>query len=370
MDIDVKLVCFVPVSQYFYQRRTMRSYGWDNMVVIPVVNRWQGTIWMSYFNALLVHLIGGRTIMSRSPASGRLCLRLKNKGWNFIYDARGAFYKELEEFTTLKQSFIKDMMDLEVICFKEAHWVYSVSNALIEHFKFEHRYREHNHSVVPCCYVEMDETPAHTVSPFQDLKESDVVFCYAGSLNTWNFPNSFLKLCKSILRNPANKLIILSKELNVLKKHKIFSQSNCYLGTVPHNEVKNYLEMSDYAILLRKKAVTNKVASPTKFADYIGAGCKVIISPEIGDCSSFVEDNNMGLVYTGGTKSDVVDSLESLSNSERARIKELASKYYHRESELNLLKYRNLQRIHAGEFNDLRAEEQAKNRKDSKEVVK
>ncbi|NND93445.1 MAG: hypothetical protein HKN45_01190 [Flavobacteriales bacterium] len=68
----------------------------------------------------------------------------------------------------------------------------------------------------------------------------------------------------------------------------------------------------------------------------------------------------MGLVYRPGMDKAKVEGLKPLSNSERQRIKELASKYYRRESGLNKLKYRNLQRIHAGLVNDIRAEETMK----------
>ena len=37
--------------------------------------------------------------------------------------------------------------------------------------------------------------------------------------------------------------------------------------SVSSEDVSSYLAISDYGILLRKKAITNKVASPSKFAE-------------------------------------------------------------------------------------------------------
>ena len=40
--------------------------------------------------------------------------------------------------------------------------------------------------------------------------------------------------------------------------------------------------------------ITNKVASPVKVAEYLGAGLKVIISKNIIDYSNIIKDNNLG----------------------------------------------------------------------------
>jgi hypothetical protein len=78
--------------------------------------------------------------------------------------------------------------------------------------------------------------------------------------------------------------------------------------------VKDYLSISDYGILIREYSVTNKVASPTKFAEYLNAGLKVIISPEIGDFSAMVDKYNLGYVYH--ENNDMLD-LKKVSNPEK-----------------------------------------------------
>ena len=48
-------------------------------------------------------------------------------------------------------------------------------------------------------------------------------------------------------------------------------------------------------MLIRENTVTNQVASPTKFAEYLACGLPVIISDNLGDYSVFVETNGCGV---------------------------------------------------------------------------
>ena len=54
-------------------------------------------------------------------------------------------------------------------------------------------------------------------------------------------------------------------------------------------DVTSYLKLADYGLLIRENTVTNSVASPVKFAEYLNAGLNVIISPVLKDFTEFVK---------------------------------------------------------------------------------
>ena len=66
---------------------------------------------------------------------------------------------------------------------------------------------------------------------------------------------------------------------------------------VSEQEIPNLLMCGDYGLLLREESVTNKVASPIKFAEYLACGLGIIITPNIGDYSSYVINNNCGYLW-------------------------------------------------------------------------
>jgi hypothetical protein len=65
---------------------------------------------------------------------------------------------------------------------------------------------------------------------------------------------------------------------------------------VAASEVPEYLVSADYGLLIREKSVTNKVASPVKFAEYLACGLPVIISEQLGDYTAFVERSQCGFL--------------------------------------------------------------------------
>jgi hypothetical protein len=50
--------------------------------------------------------------------------------------------------------------------------------------------------------------------------------------------------------------------------------------------------------LVREDSVTNQVASPVKFAEYLAAGLQIIISEKLGDYSALVAKEGLGIVYS------------------------------------------------------------------------
>jgi hypothetical protein len=346
MEMEVQIVAFVPMRLYFAQKKKLAAYG-KGIKVLPVVNRFQSNPWYSIFNAFLIKRMNPASIMTRNPAGLNVCREIQREEKPFFYDARGCQHMEMEEFSNADQAAIQEMKQNEVQCFKKADWVFSVSGALIEYFKDNHRYKDHNHSIIPCCVLDTDYSKK--LSKKELFGTEDVmVFCYAGALSVWNYPRSFHELCKAILKNPKNRLVILSHDLERLDGERLFENERVLLKKVESKEVTSYLGISDYAILLRRSAVTNRVASPSKFGEYLMAGCQVIISPEIGDFSEMVEKEELGIIYRGKKDNDAIKSLKVTDEVTRARIKKLAKGTFNRDCELNMIRYRNLKKLHDG----------------------
>ena len=97
-----------------------------------------------------------------------------------------------------------------------------------------------------------------------------------------------------------------------------------------HTKVQSYLNIGDYGVLIRDESITNKVASPVKFAEYLSAGVKVLISENLWDFSDFVQKNEIGEII----KEDNFTRLKffKTSEAEKQRIKKIAEQYFSKES--------------------------------------
>ena len=94
------------------------------------------------------------------------------------------------------------------------------------------------------------------------------------------------------------------------------------------------LAACDYGILIRENTVTNQVASPTKFAEYLASGLPVIISPNLGDYSAFVETHHCGIKFNG--EMPVIGKPDSAT---KTSMKQLALQNFTKESYKENYKY-------------------------------
>ena len=81
--------------------------------------------------------------------------------------------------------------------------------------------------------------------------------------------------------------------MKVLEK---YADTNIQIASLAPNEVSQNLPVADFAFLLRGNTVTNRVAFPNKFLEYVMAGLKVITTPYVPDIAANVKKYNIGYV--------------------------------------------------------------------------
>lgn len=133
--------------------------------------------------------------------------------------------------------------------------------------------------------------------------EERVVFLYSGRLDKpWQIPEEVFRTFKHIHAHiPNSFFIILTPDGDIAKQ--LFTQngipeSSFFITYISLAEINDYLNATDYGILFRENLPINNQASPTKFAEYILAGLKVIISEGMGDFSEFVQEHDCGQVVS------------------------------------------------------------------------
>ena len=117
--------------------------------------------------------------------------------------------------------------------------------------------------------------------------ENKFIVVYCGGGQNYQNPKELITTFININEKIVESLfLILTKDsktfetfLNELKVDK----TKYIIKSVSYNEVYKYLSASDCGILLRDNNNVNKVASPTKFAEYINCNLPVFISRGIGD---------------------------------------------------------------------------------------
>jgi hypothetical protein len=175
-----------------------------------------------------------------------------------------------------------------------------VSRAMQEHFERKYQTVFPGCEIVPCA-TETDWRYSDDQREYMRREHGlsgKLVFVYNGNASRYQLIDTMCELFVRIReRHPEAYFLILSSYRTAFRqamgKAGIDTASGQILS-VQHDVVADYLIMGDIGFLLRDRSVVNKVASPTKFAEYCLSGVPVLAGYEIGDISGVIESRNVG----------------------------------------------------------------------------
>lgn len=328
----VQLVSFVSIRHYFNHKAKIKAELSDAIVLpmFPGVHRWRLN---SFLLFLIVLFKTPKKIIGRSVLATQLALKMRSRGIvkEVIYDGRGAIKAEWEEYQVIQNpKMLSEIDTLEKEVVLNSNYRIAVSNKLVEYWKHEFGYHSNQHVVIPCTLNKLFEEVVLTEQTINEARkaigfdENAVVFVYSGSMAGWQSFDMLYNYILPILSMDSNyKLMFLSDEdENILKlQHQFPHQVICKKLKV--NDVPKYLLAADYGLLLREETVTNQVASPVKFAEYIACGLKVVISQHLGDYTELVEICENGIL--NGKK---VSLYKKVLLSDKQNIKRIAKTHF------------------------------------------
>ena len=221
----------------------------------------------------------------------------KNFNIKVISDFRGAVIDEYlmrhKDRNIIFQMILKFLMtkinSIQSYVCKNSDYILCVSKKLEEYLK--NRYIiDCSVSIIPTC-IDADKSGFDLGQRTKIRNEMNlenkfiVAYCGGGQSyqNSKELITAFIKMSERI--DEAVFLILtVDKEIFETYFNKFSVDKSKYLiRAVSHNEVYRYLSAADCAILLRDSNNVNKVASPTKFAEYVNCNLFVFISHNIGD---------------------------------------------------------------------------------------
>lgn len=336
-DAKIRLVAFISLHQYNKNKARIKTDD-PNAWVLPMLPRMTAFGFNRFILLIVLLLTGERTIIARNVLACKMAIQLKKiLKLKVCFDGRGAIAAEWNEYNVVPFPEWKQLIhQWEKQCVVDSDWRIAVSSELVRYWNERYDFTSSDFSVIPCTLntgfeaMTLDEKNIASAREQMGFGEQDIVLVYSGSTAGWQSFDMLHDFLKRILNEQLHvKVLFLSekdKNVDALKKefpNRIFQKF------VKHHEVTSVLTSCDYGILLREKSVTNRVASPTKFAEYLSAGLPVLISEEIGDYTAFVETNHCGKVLN----STETIKLNRQSPAERNRCITLVTENYTKDSQ-------------------------------------
>lgn len=327
-DVNIKLKAFVPARLWKDQKHLIKSQ-FPEAKVYPIlggVKNWRRT----------------KRILSKSKNAicrGPMAVLLANGKYDkIIYDARAAVGAEAKEYNVGGTDDVNSMLiEAEKSALELADGFIAVSNKLKDYWKKELKIELTKDVFVIPCTLTSKVNEKHPVES-KTIEQDKVRVVYAGGTGPWQSFEKVTALFERALKEQENvHLLFLTKEHEAINKLKTKFDDRVERKWLKHEEVGSFLATCDYGILIREDNWTNRVASPVKFAEYLNAGLKVLISQELGDFSSMVKKENIGLLVH-----DEIPLLEKVEEVEKERIKEFCSQNFFKETAVARREYEGL----------------------------
>lgn len=298
LKAGIKLIAFISVRNFRVNKLRIKK-ELPSAIVLPMVPglaRWKA-------NGILLKIVcmlyRPQSIIGRSVLATQLALQTNCK---VIYDGRGAISEEWHEYNVVENKELQaQIYELEKECVLKSDFRLAVSNQLLKHWQKVFNYNKTDHVIIPCTInsvfenLELNHKTTTEARKKLGIEETAVVCVYSGSLAGWQSFDLMGEFIRAFLKNSENScMVFLSHGDKNIQSLKNEFPSRVICISVSPQEVPAYLLAADYGLLIREESVTNKVASPVKFAEYLACGLKVIISQHLGDYTEFVINNNCG----------------------------------------------------------------------------
>ena len=326
---NIRLLAVISLHDFKKAKAQIQKQCPDAIVIpaLPKTLYWR-------FNTLILWLIcialRPPVIIARNVIAANMALAIKKFSGvkKVCFDGRGAIAAEWKEYDVeVAEAWKNEIDELERKAVVNSNFRIAVSHHLVEYWREKYGYKDENHVVIPCTLssgfvlTTADEKTILLKREELGWKKEDVLFAYSGSTAGWQSFNLLATFLYPLLKeNKNHKVLFLAKEEANIKQLQKDFPGQVQQRWLSHNEVKDNLNACDYGILIREDTVTNRVASPTKFAEYLSAGLPVIISENLGDYSRFTHENKCGIVLADAIK---VSLLEKPVPDEKRRMMKL-----------------------------------------------
>lgn len=333
LKTEVRLLAFISLRGYFLNRKKIKQQLPD-AIVLPMYPKMQNWRRNKFLLNLFFLIHKPEKILARSVIATKLAFEIKRKT-KVIYDGRGAIEAEWREYKVVTDKKLLNSISVyekEVILNSDSR--IAVSNELVSFWKEKYSYTGSEHVIIPCTLnndFERINISSETILQKRKelgIDETDTVFVYSGSVAGWQSFELLFLFIEPVLRNKNNKIVFFSPEDPGIEKIKKLFPNQVIRKHLNSRFVSEYLLVGDYGLLIRENSLTNKVASPVKYAEYLASGLKVIISENLGDYTQLSRQKKWGTVFNDFNDSVIKPNLLEKQKLSKDAIQFFSKKNY------------------------------------------
>ena len=180
-----------------------------------------------------------------------------------------------------------------------------VTEALKEYIIKRYKVSQNSHFfIVPCSTTQIGDFNYDKIEEYRkfyrkkyNLNDSTKVFVYSGGVSVWQCINETIDLyCMIKDKLPNTKFLIFSHKKEEIKRI-LKNTEDIIIDSYPQDELLKALCVGDFSFMLRSNCITNNVAFPNKYLEYVQSGMKIITTPYIFEIANQVGKYDLGFLY-------------------------------------------------------------------------
>jgi hypothetical protein len=347
----IRVVAFLSVRELVMTNsaRELKKLSPDAIVVpaVPGLGNFRWNVIALFFICLVLR---ERKLICRNAFATEVALKLRRIGLvrKVILDGRSALAAESEEYNVFPVASVKKQISqIEREAVLQSDFRIAVSEGLVHYWRNRFGYESNNHVIIPSTLDRKYFTSqslsnsgrSREIRKSLSFSESDIVLVYSGSTAPWQSFTLLSEFLVPLLKADGSiKVLFLSRPNEDIASIMQQFPGRIYNKWVPQSEISDYLVSCDYGLLFREQSMTNKVASPVKFAEYLYSGLNILISKNLGDLSAFVKEHNCGFVLPPV----VTGAIFRPSITRKEKSHELANTFFSKDSPANANSYSRL----------------------------
>ncbi len=209
-------------------------------------------------------------------------------------DFHGIFAEELQLSGKIFKAYLYSW--IERFCFSISSLNIYVTEAMKTHFRQKYPYYSGSETIFVPYDSSIDRDLIISVEDIRQLlniKDSDIVIIYSGNCQRYQNVELMLDYIKGH-DHPGYKFIFLTGQpeiMNQLISNSAVPSRMIRVLSVDPKELKSYYELAHFGLIFRDDILVNRVANPTKLAEYLQYGIVPIVKlVDIGDYARFNYD--------------------------------------------------------------------------------
>lgn len=342
----VMLLRFYPAfkSQGSWRKDAVsRGAGILEIPVLPVSRYPWARLLTMYFANVFIHLYawikGAKLIQAEAHEAAAAVLLRKLTNTPVVVDFHGACIEEAQSRHALNGTRRSlrwlERAEYSAVSLGDACLV--VSRRMVEYLKEKYGVGyvaptfEVPISVEDAFFRTLDQSASRRLL---GLPEHAPILVYCGGAQEYQCLHEMRELLVRVAQHLPN-VLLLAVSRDDEKFQEVFHDMLARVIVRPalKEDVPHLLMAGDAGLLLRRDQVLNRVACPTKFAEYLACGLPVVTTPWAGHAAELVEMHNAGLVISDVNDESAASVATLLQHPpklyERQRLQEVAATELH-----------------------------------------